>query len=201
MKRIHLEQGTDAWRSWRLQGIGGSDAPAVLGRSPYVTRAQLLEEKVTGVERESTFEMRRGTRLEPIARSLYAERLALSVEPVCVVHDEVEWLYASLDGLAEFFPGEPTHIAEIKCWREENHRLVLNGIVPDEVLPQIQHQLLVTGLQRCDLVSYTDHSKFSDVERLAVLTVEADAEAQAELLEAEEAFWAEVVAGRKAVRA
>lgn len=197
MKILDLSQGSPDWHKIRGGKVGASDAPAIMGVSPYITRAELLEEKVTGKKRESQYAMRRGNRLEPTARALYELEYGVQAPPVCVLHDDYEWMMSSLDGLvtAGDSPAD-CYIVEIKCWRWQNHDLCLAGVVPEEVYPQIQHQLMTTGLDRCDLVSYTEHSQFGESDRLAVIRVETDAEYQATLFEAEEAFWGEVLAGR-----
>ena len=170
-----------------------------MGVSPYATRAELLAEKITGERRETNFAMRRGNRLEPIVRGLYALRAGVPVEPACVSHGEYPWMLSSLDGLLlDVVRG--MMIAEIKCWKWQNHDQVLAGLVPAEVFPQIQHQLMTTGLDVCDLVSYSKKEDYSEEERFAVLEVKVDAEYQAELFDAEVAFWAEVQAGREARR-
>lgn len=204
MKLVNLEQGSPDWEKWRVGGIGASDAPTIMGVDYYgVTREQLLDEKITGKKRPSNYAMREGTRLEPFARALYAQQLGYpyKVGPAVCIHTEHEWMRASLDGLAENCEtGEVEWEVEIKCWSWDKHDATLAGICPEVVFPQIQHQLLTTGLSRCDLVSYSTNKKFSSEHRLAVLTVMADREYQAQLLKAELAFWAEVVEGRKAYR-
>ena len=200
MRILSYGQGTPDWLAWRKGGLGASDAPVLMGVSPYTTREQLLAEKVTGERRETNFAMRRGNRLEPTARELYRIVRQCDAAPQCVMHDSIDWLLASLDGLCHDHHGEEW-IAEIKCWRWQNHDLCLGGVVPDEVYPQIQHQLLVTGLTRCDLVSYTEADRFSEHQRLAIIEVAANPEYQAELLAACAEFWAEVVEGRVARKA
>lgn len=202
MRVLNLGQGSADWLAWRIGGLGASDAPVLMGVSPYATREQLLDEKITGKRRETEFAMRRGNRLEPTARALYELERGVKAPPVCVLHDDYPWMMSSLDGLVteEFDAPEEARIVEIKCWRWQNHDLCLCGIVPDEVYPQIQHQLMTTSLDHCDLVSYTEHSKFAQDEQLVIIEVGADAEYQAELFEREEAFWAEVMAGRKALQ-
>jgi putative phage-type endonuclease len=203
MKLINLEQGSPDWVLWREGGLGASDAPTIMGVDYYgVTREQLLREKITGEKRQSSFSMRRGNRLEPFARELYATQLGYpyKVAPAVIVHPELDWMRASLDGLAENCEtGELEWIVEIKCWSWDKHDSVLAGICPEVVFPQIQHQLLCAGLSRCDLVSYTENAKFSDEDRLAVLRVPAEPEYQQRLLESECAFWSEVLAGREAI--
>ena len=46
--RITLEQGTAEWLAWRTQGIGASEAPAILGENPWKSRRALLAEKTGG---------------------------------------------------------------------------------------------------------------------------------------------------------
>jgi putative phage-type endonuclease len=200
-----LEQGSPAWKLWRRDGIGGSDLAAILGISPFAdaTRAALLVEKVTGRERETNFSMRRGTRLEPVARELYARHAGCTALPVCVEHADAPYIRCSLDGLCAAHPrvaGSRQWVLELKCPNWKVHELALNGLVPDYYAVQCQWQLLCTGLDRCDFASFNDGGRFGPDEHLAVVTLTTDAEVQGRCLEAAEPFWAEVVAGRAAVR-
>jgi putative phage-type endonuclease len=202
MKIIDLSQGSPAWIHWRDSGVGASDAPVIMGVDYYgVTRERLLHEKITGEKRKTNFEMRRGNRLEPLARSLYEQQLGYPhrVEPAVIEHSEHSWMRASLDGVVENHDtGEVLRICEIKCWSWDKHDSTLAGVCPAVVYPQIQHQLLCAGLQFCDLVSYTENEKFDKADQLAVLEVVADPEYQHKLFELEKAFWGEVLAGREA---
>mgnify|MGYP000576635691 CR=1 FL=1 len=49
MKTVQLIQGTREWLSHRAAHWNASDAPAMLGVSPYKTRDQLLRELATGI--------------------------------------------------------------------------------------------------------------------------------------------------------
>lgn len=206
MKIIPHEQGTPAWRYWRRAGIGGSDVAAILGIAPFkdATRDNLLREKLTGQERETNYSMRRGTRLEPLARELYARHAGCTAVPVCVEHRDAPWIRCSLDGVCNEFPrrgGSPSWVLELKCPRWEVHDLALAGIVPEYYAVQCQWQLLCCGLDRCDFVSFTENDRFGEADRLAVVTLRTDAEIQGRCLEAAEPFWAEVVAGREQLAA
>lgn len=206
MKLVEHQQGTPAWRLWRRSGVGGSDVASILGISPFAdaTREALLREKVTGVERETNFSMRRGTRLEPLARELYARRAGCTATPVCVEHPEAPWIRVSLDGLCRTHPkvaGERPWVAEIKCPAWHVHDDALQGVVRDYYLVQCQWQLFCCGLDRCDFVSFNDGQRFAENEQLAVVTLTTDAEVQGRCLEAAEAFWQEVEAGRAALAA
>jgi putative phage-type endonuclease len=190
----NLQQNSPDWLVWRRGGIGGSDAPVIMGVSPYATREQLLHEKVTGERRQSEYRMRRGQNLEAVARGMYEIEMARPFPAACVIHSDCNWLVASLDGLADW-------ALEIKCWAWQKHSTVLAGLVPTEAWPQLQHNLLVTGLDRIDLVSYSQHSRYSERDQFVILPVYPDAEYQARLLEAEERFWEDVLDGRAKLEA
>ncbi|MGE4490082.1 MAG: lambda-exonuclease family protein, partial [Kiritimatiellales bacterium] len=111
-KEINLKQGTKEWVDWRDTGIGGSDAPTVLGENPWKSASVLLEEKLGKVEpfagNEAT---RRGARLEPEARRLYEQFHGVEVEPICLQSTEYPWMLASLDGIS----ADHQHVVEFKC--------------------------------------------------------------------------------------
>ena len=48
MKTHLLVQGTPEWHAYRSNHFNASDAPTMLGCSPYKTRTQLLREMATG---------------------------------------------------------------------------------------------------------------------------------------------------------
>lgn len=100
MRVVQLIQGTPAWHAHRAQHWNASDAPAMLGLSPYKTRAQLLRECATGVSEEVDDATQKrfdaGHRFEALARPLAEAILGAELYP-CV---GVEGKYsASFDGL------------------------------------------------------------------------------------------------------
>ena len=46
--KIYDFEDEKAWLKGRLNGIGGSDASAVVGKNPYKTNIELFEEKTGG---------------------------------------------------------------------------------------------------------------------------------------------------------
>lgn len=199
-----LNQGSPEWLAWRRDGVGGSDAATILGVAPFpdATRDNLLREKVGGWERPVNFAMRRGTRLEPVARAAYQEHAGCLAPPACVEHPDAPWVRVSLDGLCRhrFDAGHGLPwVLELKCPGWETHSAALAGVVPDHYLPQCQWQLLATGLDLLHYASFSEHSRFAAKDRLAVVPVEPDAELQARLLDECGRFWAEVLAARGSV--
>ncbi len=193
MRYVNLEQGSPAWLSWRAGGIGASDAAVVLGLSPFKTADRLFAELVGDVEPElGTYAMRRGQRLEPVARDEYQRRHDIVVEPCCGEHESMPWMRASFDGLTLL----ADLILEIKWPNHEAHQDALEGRVPGYYWPQVQHQLLVSGAERCHYLSCSQHSRFTREDRFVVVEVWPDPEFQAFLAEEITAFWARVQARR-----
>src|SRR5258707_2224039 len=94
MPRIErLKENTPEWHRWRLQGLGASDAPVVMGDAPFRTRRFLWSVK-TGLARESAVgpAARRGRALEHAARSAYERHTGIQMEPLCLVHDGLAWM-------------------------------------------------------------------------------------------------------------
>ena len=46
---MEIEQNTEEWFKYRNSGIGASEAPIILGLSPYKTRIELYEQKINPV--------------------------------------------------------------------------------------------------------------------------------------------------------
>lgn len=46
LEKIKLEHNSPEWLAFRKSGIGGSDAAAILGISPFRTNVEVWEEKV-----------------------------------------------------------------------------------------------------------------------------------------------------------
>jgi len=188
MPRIErLKQNTPEWHRWRLQGIGASDAPVVMGDAPFRTRRYLWSVK-TGLARESGVgpAARRGRALEYAARIAYERHTGIQMEPLCLVHDGLQWMRASLDGLS--FDG--AIVLEIKCpWGNRDQAALREGRVPAHYYAQVQHQLEVSGAEELHYWSF-------DGKAGTLVTVRHDREYVAKLLETETAFWLRVLEQR-----
>ena len=150
MRKVELEQGSPEWLEFRKSGIGASECAAVFGKCKYNTPLQLWEKKVYDIETEVTFPMIRGSQMEPIIREQAEQVLGEKFDPVCGIHDEHEFILASLDGINA--TGDV--IMEIKYASKANHSLAAFGKVPDNYLYQVQQQLLVSGAKKALYVSW-----------------------------------------------
>src|SRR5690606_15354532 len=99
--QIHdLTQGSPEWLAYRANHFNASDAPAMMGESPYKTRSALLHELHTGVSPEVDAATQRrfddGHRYEALARPLGEEIIGEDLYPIVGSDGK---LSASFDGL------------------------------------------------------------------------------------------------------
>lgn len=185
---MSLIPGSREWHEWRKLGIGGSDAPVIMG----VGRKSILalwEEKTGRREAHDISHLpavQRGIQLEPVARASYELETGNETPPAFFVHDEKDWMRASLDGYGHI--GPKTVVLEIKCPQDSSTTLALakEGKVDPAYIPQLAHQQMVTG---ADIV----HFYVFDGTRGYLVEYNAEFEYLAKLKKAEEAFWACVV--------
>jgi putative phage-type endonuclease len=183
----------EAWLAERATGIGGSDAAAVCGMSPWATPLDIYMSKVgylDGVGRgagDETDDQRRGKLLEPVVLQLYTDETGTVVQKPdtpCVSKD-YPFVRANLDGIA--LDGRPIIEAKTarirKDWGEP-----WTAEIPLVYVFQCQHNMLASGVDVCHVPVL-----FGDFD-FAIYEVEADREFQDLMLEHEARFWAMVQA-------
>lgn len=138
MRRIEFDQGSDAWLTWRRGLLTATDAPMLLGVSPYATPYKGWQRKLGLIaEQTETEPMRRGKRDEPIARDWFIKEYGIHMDPCCVESDEFNFIGASLDGLSPC----GKYLLEIKSNGDQYH-FGLNDGPPEFHFCQMQHQYL-----------------------------------------------------------
>ncbi len=183
-----MEQGSDNWLAWRATGLGSSDAPVIMGVSPWKTPHQLWEEKAGIVKREQTanWATDRGNRLEPIARARYELESDVEMPPATCKHYQYEFLLASMDG----WNPKLKKGLEIKCPGRPDHEKAMAGNVPEKYYPQLQHQIMVTGAESIDYYSYYVPKGVRDDQGESVtITVKPDLDYIRDLFKKELDFW------------
>ncbi len=147
MKIINLIQGTAEWHAHRAQHHNASDAPAMMGCSPYKTRAQLIRESATGIGQEVDAATQRrfddGHRFEELARPLAEQIIGEELFPVTGTNGK---LSASFDGLT--MDGETAF--EHKSLNDVLRAALTDGNddLPLQYQVQMEQQLLVSGAER-----------------------------------------------------
>lgn len=154
-----LQQSTPEWHEFRSKHFTASDAPAMLGESPYKTRNELLREKSTGVSAEIDADTQRrfddGHRFESLARPIAEEILGVELYPV--VGSEGK-LAASFDGLSML----EDICFEHKTLNEQILKCKSAADLPAHYRIQMEQQLMVSGADRCLFVA----SRWNDNDEL-----------------------------------
>lgn len=172
-------QGSPEWETLRSKYIGASDAPIIMGVSPWKTPLQLWEEKVGIADHtQKTQALLRGVDLESYARESFERIVKMDVFPQVIYHPHNNYMMASLDGLS--LDGKCA--VEIKCPGAKSHAIALEGKIPDIYIPQLQHQLACLELESMWYYSF-------DGEDGVAIKVARDDEYIKRLMEREKEFW------------
>jgi putative phage-type endonuclease len=174
-----LVQGSEEWLEMRKKKIGASDAPIIMGVSPWKTPKALWEEKLSIRNSDiPSIAMLRGVEMEDEARLVFEEMTGIYVFKRVMQHPVYDWMIASLDGIDI----EEKNIVEIKCPGKKDHAVALEGRVPDKYYPQLQHQLYVCNLPKIYYFSYNGTGG-------VVVEVMRNEEYQERLIKEELKFW------------
>jgi hypothetical protein len=161
---IDAPQRSEAWfaaRLGRLTGSRAADCLATIKSGEAAARrdlrTQLVCERLTGTLQEDGFvnqAMQRGIDVEPQAFAAYEALTGnLAQRTGFLAHNTLQ-VGCSLDGHIGAFEG----ILELKCPKSATHLSYLRspGKVPAAHLPQIVHNLWVSGAAWCDFLSFDD---------------------------------------------
>lgn len=181
----------EAWLDYRKHGIGGSDAPAVLGMSKYATPYTVWLDKTGRTAPKDLSEVESvywGTQLEDVVAQEYAKRHPdTHVRRANCVFESVErpWQFATVDRTLRT-PDGKRGILEIKtCGARRAHDW--DDGMPDYYIAQPTHYLAVTGYDFFDVAvliggqEYREYHYGKDLDDIYALN------------EREAAFWEEYV--------
>lgn len=170
----------------RKYGLGGSDAGAVAGLSPWKSPIDVYLEKTGLVQSaEENEAMYWGSKLEDAVASAYAEREGHKIQRrnTTLTHKSLPWMIANLDRVIVGDPRGPG-VLEVKTagradgWGEEG-----TDQVPDQYLAQVAHYLAVTGYAWARLAVLIGGRDFR------VYDLPRDEELIESLIEIEGRFW------------
>lgn len=195
------------WLHWRHWGIGSSDASIIMGVSRFKNRSELILEKAlmfSGEDNSNAYVKDRGNKIETAVRAYLEQEHQKTYSAVNCEMVRFPFMRASIDGASSC----RKIISEIKLLSIVNPDKInmntdgykkwmaakIDGIVPIEYIPQIQHQLMVTGAEYCLFVGYMevkDNFNVTD-EKLAIVRVYPDKDYQHQLFVQECLFWFDV---------
>lgn len=148
---IKLKHNSPEWLAFRKTGLGGSDAAAILGLSPFKTNVEVWEEKV-GLREPEDISDKPEVKYGKKAEDLLVKLFALDYPQFKVRQNKKEvyrrgFMFASLDGELTEIETKERGLLENKT--TEIHSATAfakwNKQIPDYYYVQILHYLIVTG--------------------------------------------------------
>lgn len=177
-----LDMQRDEWLELRRQGIGGSDASAILGLNPWKTAMDVWLEKTGEFEDEErdNEKMYWGNVLEDIVAKEFSIRTGLRVRRrnAILKHKDRPFMIANVDRLIV------GHKAGLECKTAGQYSAEDWAMgVPDYYIPQIQHYMAVTGYKAWYVAVLIGGQEFK------YYKITRDNYFIRELIEAETEFW------------
>lgn len=178
----------EEWLKLRREGIGGSDALAVLGLNPYSSRLSVYLDKLGQIPDTAPSErMRWGQRLEPVIREWFEDTTGITVHRAGLTRNlHRPWQQYSPDGITDddgIWEGKTTSIWRTDDWADDE--------VPDHAEAQVQHGMAVTGYDHAYIVGKYDVGLDP-----VVRCVLRDEDMIAAMTEIQERFWRDYVLTR-----
>jgi putative phage-type endonuclease len=190
------------WLAARRKGIGGSDAAAILGLSPWTSPLAVWLDKTgqTPLEEDESEAMRWGKILEPAIADEFAARTGYKLRRrnFILAHPDHPIMLANLDreivGVHEGLEVKTANAFSKDEWAEGTiygtDDMVNTGKAPDQYVIQCQHYMAVTGWPRWHIAVLIGGSTFLHI------IIERDERIIADLIQAEESFWSKYVIPR-----
>ena len=171
------------WIAMHKDGIGGTDAVAIVGESPWKTPYQVWLEKRGEVfeDQGQNERMYWGQQLEPLIRQQYADLTGYDVvvPDDVIIHPKYPWIIGTPDGIVQ-----NDRVFEAKtARRDQGWGDPGTDQIPDMYRVQVEHYMLLTELDRADVAVLIGGSDFR------IYNVHADPELQQVLFTKEQAFW------------
>jgi putative phage-type endonuclease len=177
------EMSHEEWLRARTHGIGGSDAPVILGLSKWKTAFELWLEKtgqstLPDTDSEAAYW---GSKLEALVAEEFVVREGKKVRRVNAVlrHPKYEWMLANIDRRVV---GENA-ILECKTTSAWLHGEWKDDEIPDAYIVQCQHYMAVTGAEKAYIAVLIGGNQYK------CKVVHRDDELINIIIEAERHFW------------
>lgn len=182
------DMSRDEWLAARRNGIGGSDAAAIMGQSKWGSPLTVyMDKRGIGKSKPDSEPMRQGRDCEEVVARRFTEETGMRVRRCNKMfqHPDYPWMLANIDrqvGLNGHFVG-----LECKTTSPFNRTDFDDGDIPPEYYWQCQHYMAVTGAREWYLAVMVFSTSFH------VFKVVRDEVAIERLITAERDFWVNYV--------
>lgn len=175
---------TTEWHEQRRTGIGGSDAAAIMGLSPWTKPMDVWLAKLGLAEPDTpSLRMFIGERLEPLIAEMFTARTGVAVEryPDLIRDPSRPWMIGHVD----YRPLEIKTSMSRRGWGDDGS-VVTEGdpsAIPLHYLIQVQHYLIITGWPKMHVAVLIGHDDFRTYEVEPMPTLQGD------IIDSERWFW------------
>ena len=187
----------EEWKRLRQDGIGGSDAAAACGLSPWKTARDLYEEKtgnrVQSGQEDNWVAKEIGKRLEELVVQIFMKKTGL--RPYAIRRMFRHPLYSFMLANVDYFVEIDGEVFLIECKTSFSFRIEEweNGCIPRHYELQGRHYMAVTNVNGVIFLCLHGNNEASFLMR----RLDRDLELEEELIEQEAYFWQEFVLKRQ----
>jgi putative phage-type endonuclease len=189
--------GHQDWLNYRRNGIGGSDAAAIMGVSPFATARDLyfdkknLKNQNPNEEEENWVAKKVGHLLEELVAEIFAKKTGLEVYPVHKMfqHPIYPFMLADVDYFIAF-PDGTTGILECKTTNYNCKDKWDDNTIPQNYEYQVRHYMAVMNIDK----AYIACLYGNNANEFIIRKIERNALDEEELIQEEQYFWDEYVA-------
>ena len=155
------------WLEKRRQYIGGSDAAAAIGKSPWRSPYQVYQDKLGFSVDETTEVMERGLELEPLVIRLYERSVDRKILPgPWVVSKDFDFMAATPDAIDDGI-NSAVQCKTSSVWGRHKFGEPGTPMVPIDYYIQAQHEMAVMGAARNQLVVlFADNETFRALQHM-----------------------------------
>lgn len=209
LERIRLTNREEWLAARQIQGIGASEAAAIVGLSPWMSKNELWYIKTgkkIAKDLSGNAAVEQGIRMEGAIRTVFAARHPeFQVEHHAydiLYQTERLWLFATLDGeITESFADSsvkkyPLEIKTSTPRGKADWDKWSDGKIPDNYYIQILHQMLATGWEKAYLTAFLYGKEDIIIREYDFLRKDCEADLDW-LLKEETEFYKSVVSGQK----
>lgn len=188
----------EEWLQYRRMGIGGSDAAAVCGVSPWKTARELYQEKAEGIFRDEPEKnwvaLEIGKRLEELVVQTFMRRTGLKPYAVRKMfrHPFYPFMLADVDYFVKI--GEDVYVVECKTSFSYRMDEWADGNIPLHYELQGRHYAAVTNTKGVIFLCLHGNSEDTFLMR----RIDRNLRQEADLIEQEAYFWNEFVLEKQA---
>ena len=172
------------WLEKRRGFIGGSDAAAAIGKSPYRSPYQVYIDKIGAGVDETNEAMERGLELEPLVIRLYERAMGRKIlAGPWIVSKEIPFMAATPDAIDDGI-NSAVQCKTAITWVRHKFGAAGTMEVPIDYYIQAQHEMAVMGAKRNQLVVlFADTDTFRAMQHM--LRSEMDLDKVAEFVESQ----------------